>query len=250
MKPPLPFTLSRSERARLLGVARGLLGSQADAEDALHEAWLRVMTGAPLALDQPVAWLTTVMKNLALDGLRRRRLERDNSPGPLEGRAPSAEEETATRQRCAQALRRLADTLAPADAAMLLLHEVFGFSHADIAERAGKSEAACRQAVHRALLRLRQADAGEPEDRATADALYLLCLRALQQHSAAPLHAILASTVSARAAVRACAVADVSSAQSGVVQLEGGYALVLAHEGRVLCCLPLGPVAAANADLA
>jgi RNA polymerase sigma factor (sigma-70 family) len=240
MKPSHPFSLSAADRTRLLGVARGLLGNPADAEDVLHEAWLRAVTGAPAELDQPLAWLTTVMKNLALDGLRRRKLEHAAAEGRHDVATPSAEDEAELRQRCEHALRHLANTLSPTEAAMLLLHEVFGHSHADIARRAGKSEAACRQAVHRALLRLRQSKGDEPEDHATADALHVLCLRALQQHSPAPLHAILAAPISASAALNA------ASARSGVVQLEGGYALVLVHEGRLLCCLPLGPVATAS----
>lgn len=199
MNPSLPWALSPAERARLLGVARGLLGNPADAEDVLHEAWLRASSAAPAQLDEPLAWLTTVMKNLARDGLRRRKLEHGVAQGEPEGSAVrSAEDEAAATQRCEHALRHLADTLSPTDAAMLLLHEVFGFSHADIAERARKSEAACRQAVHRALQRLHRPHTDgpdEPEDSATADALYTLCLRALQQHSPAPLHAILAEPV-------------------------------------------------------
>jgi RNA polymerase sigma-70 factor (ECF subfamily) len=247
MKPPI--TLTDAERSRLLSLARGLLGNQADAEDTLHEAWLRASSAAPADLAQPLAWLTTVMKNLAVDTLRQRQLRQSllARQVPEGGSAASAEDSAATWQRCEQALRRLADTLAPADAAMLLLHEVFGFAHAAIAERAGRSEAACRQAVHRALLRLREAPPGTgPEDRATADALYVLCLRALQLHSPAPLHAILATPISASLRQGAAPVA-VASDRGGVVQVDGGYSLVLVHQGRVVGCLPLGPVVTAFA---
>jgi len=250
MKPAFSLPVSDSDRRHLLAIARGLLGAQADAEDVLHEAYLRAATAAPAEVDVPMAWLTAVIKNLAFDHLRRRRLELSHAEGSLQDASvPSAEHEAAARQLRALALRRLADTLQPAEAAMLLLREVFEFSHTAIAERAGKSEASCRQTVHRALLRLRRApDSGrEPEDRATADALYVLCLRALQTHSPAPLHAILATPmVSARAtsAVTAAAV-SASGPRGGVVQVEGGYALVLVHDGKLLCCQPLGPVAAA-----
>ena len=243
MKPTfaLPFSLplAPADRRRLLDIARGLLGTQADAEDVLHDAYLRAVTASPAEVETPLAWLTTVVKHLAVDGLRRRRLERGHAPLP-EGAAPSAEDEAALLQRRAQALRHLADTLQPAEAAMLLLREVFEFSYAVIAERSGKTEAACRQTVHRALLRLREGSRSEPDDRATADALYVLCLRAMQSLSPSPLHAILATTMSAGAGAAASG--------SGVVQVEGGYALALVHEGKLICCLPLGPVAAASAD--
>ena len=129
---------------------------------------------------------------------------------------------------------------------MLLLREVFEFSYAALAERSGKSEAACRQTVHRALLRLREDSGGEPEDRATADALYVLCLRAMQSLSAAPLHAILATAMSAQANAKT----GMAAAQSGggIVQIDGRYALVLMHEGKPICCMPLGPVTTASAE--
>jgi len=249
MKPTfaLPFSLplAPADRRRLLDIARGLLGTQADAEDALHDAYLRAVTAAPAGVETPLAWLTTVVKHLAVDGLRRRRLERGHAPPP-DGVAPSAEDEAALLQRRAHALRQLADTLQPVEAAMLLLREVFEFSYAALAERSGKSEATCRQTVHRALLRLREGSRSEPEDRATADALYVLCLRAMQGLSPAPLHAILATTMSVRAK-SAIAPGGVAS-RGGIVQIDGGYALVMLHEGKLIGCMPLGPVAAASAD--
>ena len=250
MKPTfaLPFSLplAPADRRRLLDIARGLLGTQADAEDVLHDAYLRAVTAPPVDVQTPLAWLTTVVKHLAVDGLRRRQLERGQTPLPGDA-VPSAEDEAALLQRRAQALRQLADTLQPAEAAMLLLREVFEFSYAALAERSGRSEAACRQTVHRALLRLREGSRAEPEDRATADALYVLCLRAMQSLSPAPLHAILATTMSAQASAKA-AVAAAAVTGGGIVQIDGSYALVLMHEGKAICCMPLGPVTTATAE--
>jgi RNA polymerase sigma factor (sigma-70 family) len=249
MKPTfaLPFSLplGPADRRRLLDIARGLLGTQADAEDVLHDAYLRAVTAPPVDVETPLAWLTTVVKHLAIDGLRRRQLERGPVSQP-DDVASSAEDEAALLQRRAQALRQLADTLQPVEAAMLLLREVFEFSYAALAERSGRSEAACRQTVHRALLRLRDGSQGEPEDRATADALYVLCLRAMQSLSPAPLHAILATTMSAQASTSAVMAAAQSG--GGIVQIDGGYALVLMHEGKPICCMPLGPVTTATAE--
>jgi RNA polymerase sigma-70 factor (ECF subfamily) len=250
MKPTfaLPFSLplAPADRRRLLDIARGLLGTQADAEDILHDAYLRAVTAPPVDVQAPLAWLTTVVKHLAVDGLRRRQLERGQASSPGEV-ASSAEDEAELLQRRAQALRQLADTLQPVEAAMLLLREVFEFSYAALAERSGKSEAACRQTVHRALLRLREGSCAEPEDRATADALYVLCLRAMQSLSPAPLHAILATTMSAQASAKA-AVAAAAVSGGGIVQIDGSYALVLMHEGKPICCMPLGPVTTASVE--
>ena len=245
MKPTFAFPLAPADRRRLLDIARGLLGTQADAEDVLHDAYLRAVTTGPADVETPLAWLTTVVKHLAVDGLRRRRLEREHTPLP-DGAAPSAEDEAALLQRRDHALRQLADSLLPVEAAMLLLREVFEFSYAALAERSGKSEAACRQTVHRALLRLRDGSRSPPDDHATADALYVLCLRAMQSLSPAPLHAILSTTMSAHASAKTIVAA--ATPGGGIVQVDGGYALVLMHEGKLICCTPLGPVAAASAD--
>ncbi|WP_234263428.1 sigma factor [Hydrogenophaga sp. NFH-34] len=184
-----PAALSADDHRHLLNIARGLLGHPADAEDAVHEAYLRALTSAPAQLEVPLAWLTAVLRHVAIDTPRKR--QRDTGQ-PVAAAMPDL----------APSAQQLAERT-PGSRRPLLLREVFGESHAAIAARTGKNEAACRQSVHRSLARLRAVPGKhEPGERATADALHALCLRALQTHSPAPLYAILASPVTARAVPR------------------------------------------------
>lgn len=242
--PELPLPVSRRDHQRLLAIARRLLGNPADAEDTVQDAYLRALSSAPQSVAIPLAWLTTVVQHQAIDTLRRQRRESEFTlVSASTAEEPSAQDQAEASQVIALALRRLVDTLQPDEIAMLLLFEVFDYTHAAIGSRAGKSEAACRQTVLRARRRLAGHPAGEPEDHATADALYGLCLRALQTHSPAPLHAILACPVtSACAPAPQTAHASNDGPRSGIVQVGDGYALMLVHEGRLLCCLHLGPL--------
>ena len=70
-------TLFERHRSRLFGLAYRMLGTRADAEDVLHDAWLRLDAQDAAALDDPEAWLVTVTTRLALDRLRRARTERE-----------------------------------------------------------------------------------------------------------------------------------------------------------------------------
>lgn len=169
-----------------------IAGHPADAEGAVHEAYLRALTSAPAQLEVPPAWLTAVLRHVTIVTLRKH--QRDTGqPGAADmpDLAPSAQQ--------------LAERTPGSRRPLLLLREVFGESHAAIAARTGKNEAACRQSVHRSLARLRPVPGKhEPGERATADALHALCLRALQTHSPAPLYAILASPVTARGCPAGC----------------------------------------------
>lgn len=205
MTPESVFDPVSADRTRLLDLARSLLGTQADAEDAVQDAYLRAMVHSPQALATPQAWLTTVVRHIAIDRLRHRRLEaawvESESPGWASLAAPSAEDEASRRMACHRALRLVADLLTPIEAAIVLLREVFDIDHMSIAERAGKNEATCRQIAHRALSRLRPASssgerhrpATRQDDGETADAVFVLCLRAIEDLTPAPLFAILAA---------------------------------------------------------
>ena len=156
-----PLPLPDIDHRQLLRAATRLLGP-AEAEDAVQDAYVRVLESQPGELNSTQAWLLTVVRNLAIDRLRRRNwmqqwLETTGAAGATEQASPSAEADAALTQQAAHALRLLATHLAPEDGAALLLHEVFEVSHGEIAEASGRSEAASRQQLRRALLRLRQA---------------------------------------------------------------------------------------------
>ena len=80
--------LFQQHRQRLFGLAYRMLGTPGDAEDVLHDAWLRWHAQDVAALDDPEAWLVTVTTRLALDRLRRAKTERAQLSRPLAARAP------------------------------------------------------------------------------------------------------------------------------------------------------------------
>jgi RNA polymerase sigma-70 factor (ECF subfamily) len=150
-------------RPRLFGLAYRLLGIRADAEDVLQEAWLRWHRARPEALQSAEAWLVTVVTRLAIDRLRERQAERDAYVGwwlpeplvePVDEHTPEAAAERAG--ELSIALMWVLQRLAPEERAAFLLREVFEQEYADIAALLDKTEAACRQMVHRAAQRVQQ----------------------------------------------------------------------------------------------
>ena len=153
--------LFEKHRPRLFGLAYRMLGTPADAEDVLHDAWLRLDAQDLGALDDPEAWLVTVTTRLALDRLRRAKAEREHYVGPWlpEPLLPEAEQPDAALERdesLTLSFLLLLERLGPEERAAFLLHEVFEYSHAEAAAILGIAEDACRQRVHRAKARLRE----------------------------------------------------------------------------------------------
>ena len=153
--------LFEHHRSRLFGLAYRMLGTPADAEDVLQDAWLRLQSQDLAALDDPEAWLVTVTTRLALDRLRRAKAERAHYTGPWlpEPLVPDAEHPDATLERgesLTLSFLLLLERLSPEERAAFLLHEVFDYSHAEAAAILGIAEDACRQRVHRAKGRLRE----------------------------------------------------------------------------------------------
>ncbi|MFK2877025.1 RNA polymerase sigma factor SigJ [Rhodanobacter hydrolyticus] len=158
--------LFQQHRQRLFGLAYRMLGAPADAEDVLHDAWLRWHAQDTAALDDPEAWLVTVTTRLALDRLRRAKTERAHYPGPWlpeplvdEDAQPVAETPEALLERnqtLTLSFLTLLERLGPDERAAFLLNEVFDYSHAEAASILGITENTCRQRVHRAKARLRE----------------------------------------------------------------------------------------------
>jgi len=149
-------------RPRLFGIAYRMLGTRADAEDVLQDAWLRWSRADPSTLESAEAWLVTVVTRLAIDRLRAARAEREAYigwwlPEPLvevDERTPEAVAEWASDLSVAFLL--VLERLAPEERAAFLLRQVFDHDYAEIAAMLDKSEAACRQLVHRAGERVRE----------------------------------------------------------------------------------------------
>lgn len=256
----LPLT-DPSYRRSLVRAAARLLGP-AEAEDAVQDAYVRVLeanTATLYGLDAAQAWLHTVVRNLAIDRLRRRQwmqqwLADMGASDPVRA-SPSAEEDLAMAQQAESALRLLAARLAPADGAAVLLYEVFEASHAELAQAGGKTEAGSRQQLRRALLRLRQAEAGgtaeplspsEPGER--EEAAFRVYLQALQLRDPQALWAMLGQppvravvrAMSASGAPASAHAATAATTTCGIVQVGGQLGLVLTLDGVRLCVLPLG----------
>ncbi len=243
-------SLPDADHRHLVRAATRLLGP-ADAEDAVQDAYVRALETNPGELNSTQAWLLTVVRNLAIDRLRRRSwmqqwLEATGATD-AEPASPSAEADAALAQEAARALRLLAAHLAPEEGAAVLLHEVFEATHADIAEVSGRSEAASRQQLRRALLRLRHArTAGDsaPEQEPHEEATFRLYLQSLQLRDPRVLWAMLRHPpISAVAHLPAPASPPATTPHtiaSGVIQIGGQLGLVLTLDGVQLCVVPLG----------
>ena len=266
-------TLTHAERRSLVRAATRLLGP-AEAEDAVQDAYVRVLEADPRALNSTQAWLLTVVRHLAIDRLRRRvwmqqwQLAQTHDANTLHA-APSAEMSAALAEEVSRALWLLAAHLAPEDGAAVLLHEVFEVPHADIARASGRSEASSRQQLRRALLRLRQMrgtpDGAPPvEPEANEPTVLRLYLQAMQLRDPQALWAMLrhpptsalaqnrpalAAAAAARAA-RAVTSTQAHAIASGVVQMGGHLGLVLTLDGVTLCVVPLGVLVARESPCA
>jgi len=187
----------QKHRPRLMGLAYRMLGTQADAEDVLHDAWLRWHQQDPDALDDAEAWLITVTTRLSLDRLRRAKTERQHYTGPWlpeplveETEQPEAELERV--ESLSLSFLALLERLSPEERAAFLLVQVFDYSHAETAAMLQIAEDACRQRVHRARQRLRE---GRPRFAHSPDALRRLLEKfrdALESASVESLQALFA----------------------------------------------------------
>jgi len=150
-----------AHRGRLWGVAYRMLGSRADAEDMVQEAYLRWHDAPTEEVRAPEAWLVTTTTRLCIDRLRQLRAEREAYvgpwlPEPLVEEAPSADAATELASDLSMAFLALLERLAPEERAAFLLHDVFESDYDEISAALGKSATACRQIVSRARRRVRQ----------------------------------------------------------------------------------------------
>ncbi|HEV2623321.1 MAG TPA: RNA polymerase sigma factor SigJ [Frateuria sp.] len=189
--------LFQRHRPRLFGLAYRMLGTPADAEDVLHDAWLRWHAQDTAALDDPEAWLVTVTTRLALDRLRRAKSERAHYTGPWlpEPLVPDAErpeDELERGETITLSFLLLLERLSPDERAAFLLNEVFDYSHAEAAAILGIHEDACRQRVHRARTRLREGRPRFSVDGPTRQRMLRRFIEAMKQPDLESLRALFA----------------------------------------------------------
>jgi RNA polymerase sigma factor (sigma-70 family) len=174
--PPDPgLSAVMRERRQLINVAYRLLGSLAEAEDAVQETyarWYAMTAPQQQAIESPGAWLTTVTSRVCLDllGSARARRERyvgewipEPLPDPAEwfgGRSITAADpadRVTLDESVSMAFLVLLESLTPAQRVTLILHDVFGYPFADVAQITGRTPAACRQLASSARRRIRAA---------------------------------------------------------------------------------------------
>ncbi|MET8355069.1 MULTISPECIES: RNA polymerase sigma-70 factor [unclassified Micromonospora] len=141
-------------RRLLFDVAYRMTGSVADAEDILQEAWLRCRDVDGGQLANPRAYLVKTITNLSLNQLTSARARRETYVGPWLPEpvltAPDAGQEAEMAESISMAMLVVLETLTPAERAIFLLHDVFGYNHAEIASILDRSEVAVRQTAVRA----------------------------------------------------------------------------------------------------
>ncbi len=148
----------RVERERLVGLAYRVLGSVADAEEVVQEAFLRLHRTPGVA--DPAAWLTTVVSRLCLDQLGSARSRREEAyagqwlPEPPLAR-PGPQEEVALAESVTTALLVVLEALSPLERVVFVLHEAFGFDHPAVAAALCRSPASVRQLASRARRHVR-----------------------------------------------------------------------------------------------
>lgn len=146
-------------RGHLRGVAYRMLGSLAEAEDAVQEAWLRLDRAAPSDVANPRGWLTTTVARVCLDMLRARTSRREEALEARDERPPpaagaDAEQELMLADSVGLALLVVLDKLEPAERLAFVLHDLFGLPFDEIAEIVSRSPDAARQLASRARRRV------------------------------------------------------------------------------------------------
>jgi len=201
-------------RPRLKGVAYRMLGSLAEADDAVQEAWLHVVRGDAAAVSNLDGWLTTIVGRICLDMLRSRKTRRED---PLDGQDvrvdAGPEQEALLADSVGLAMLVVLDTLAPAERVAFVLHDMFGLPFDQIAAVTGRSAEASRQLASRARRRVRGADAASNPDLARKQEVVEAFLAASRQGDFEALVSLLDPDVVLRA--------DETAAQGGPVFVRG-----------------------------
>ncbi|MFI7673024.1 RNA polymerase sigma-70 factor [Actinophytocola sp. NPDC049390] len=143
------MTVFDEHRNLLFSVAYRVLGSAADAEDAVQDTWVRWSAADRGAVADPKAYLVRIVTNVAMDRLRSASRQRETYLGPWLPE-PVITDETTDAETVSMALLVVLESLTPLERAVFVLKEAFGFGYGEIAEAVERSEDTVRQAAHRA----------------------------------------------------------------------------------------------------
>ncbi|NRQ13180.1 RNA polymerase sigma factor SigJ [Ensifer sesbaniae] len=188
-------------RPRLLGLAYRILGSRADAEDAVQDTFLKWQEIDRAAIETPAAWLTTACTRRCLDllkGAHRKRVDYVGAwlPEPIHTASEdNAEEKLALTSSLTTAFLLMLERLTPKERAAYLLHEIFGQPYDEVAETLDMREAAARKLVSRAKTNIGLEKARHQTPRERQDALLSAFHQAIHGGNVAGLSALLSADV-------------------------------------------------------
>jgi RNA polymerase sigma factor (sigma-70 family) len=226
------------QRPHLNAVAYRILGSQAEADDAVQESWFRLTRSDVDSVDNLGGWLTTVVARVCLDMLRSRKSRREEPSGdevpeiaasPADATDP--EHQALLADSLGTALLAVLDTLGPAERIAFVLHDLFGVPFEEIAPIVERTPAATRQLASRARRRVRGTDQVRPDSptrqREVVDAFFA----AAHAGDFGRLVGVLAPDVVLHS--------DLGALRGGVVTYEGAEtiarnALMFAHPDRIV----------------
>jgi RNA polymerase sigma-70 factor (ECF subfamily) len=191
-----PAVTSQELRPLMLSIAYRMVGSYSEAEDLVQEAFLRLHEEGDV--ENPKAWLTTVVTRLAIDHLRSARVRREEYPGtwlPEPVLADPAPDAAVRAETLSVAVLVLLESLTPVERAVFVLREAFDYGYDEIAEIVGKSEDNCRQLAARARRHVEQRRPRFEPSREQRDELVRRFVAALQEGETEPLVELLAEDV-------------------------------------------------------
>jgi RNA polymerase sigma factor (sigma-70 family) len=222
------------DRTRLHGLAYRMLGSRAEAEDAVQEAWLRLSRTGPSVVENLGGWLTTVVARVCLDMLRTRRSRREESMDvalPETTARGDAEQEALLAESVGLALLVVLDRLTPGERVAFVLHDMFDLSFEEIAPVVGRSVEASRQLASRARRRVRGATGDPAADRERQQRVVEAFLAASRRGDFDALLALLDPSVVVRA--------DAAAVQAGASpEVRGASEVARTFAGRARAAQP------------
>ncbi|WP_033295869.1 sigma-70 family RNA polymerase sigma factor [Amycolatopsis jejuensis] len=242
------------ERPRLHALAYRMLGSAAEAEDAVQEAWLRLV--GTKSIGNLGGWLTTVVSRLCLDVLRaRRETPVEQVPDTVAGHAP--EDEVVLAGEVGRALLVVLDRLAPAERVAFVLHDLFSVPFDDVGPILDRTPATAKKLASRARLRVRGVPAVPEKELAEHREVVAAFLAAARGGDMATLLTVLAPDVvrhtdpallppgaaavlrGADEVARGTALFAVRAQTAEIALIDGDIGLVLAPAGRLVGVLKI-----------
>ena len=235
-------------RPRLQRIARRILGSAAESDDALQESWLRISRADIAQVSNLESWLTTVVARVCLDALKWRESRREElTPHDprrdivaiASGEGP--EEEALLADSIGVALLMLLDTLSPAERVAFVLHDMFDVPFDDIAAIVGRTPEAARQLASRARRRVRGASAGRDVATQRHDELVRAFLAASRKGYFSTLLALLDPGATLRADAAVVAMGGAAYWQNDRLEtgIEGADAVARTFARRASAALPV-----------